>query len=54
MTRKQHLAIEIERKQLESIVKLSVFSSVSEKLKFRSQHTNCMTYYDDVISYDVT
>ena len=25
-----------------------------EKLHFRSQHTSCVTYYDDVINHDVT
>ena len=40
---KKHLAIEIYK-----IVRMSV--SVSKKLKIRSQHTNCMTYYGDVTS----
>ena len=34
---------------------MSVFSQfLAKKLTFRSQHTNCATYYDDVISCDVT
>ena len=28
--------------------------SFSEKLHFRSQHTSCVTYYDDVVNRDVT
>ena len=55
--RKQHLAIGIY-KIVRSIVKLSVFSEnsrfFSEKVHFRSQHTSCVTYYDDAINRDVT
>ena len=41
---KQYLAIESTYK-LQSIAKLSVFSHIfSEKLKFRRQYTNCMSY----------
>ena len=52
--RKQHLAIEIFK-----IVKIhckvdSIQSLFGDKLQFRSQHTNCMSYYDDVISCDIT
>ena len=46
-----HLTTGIYKIRLESIVKLSVFSHFfSEKLSFRSQHTNCVSYYSDVIN----
>ena len=63
MVRKQHLATEIYMyKIIRSIVKLSVFTYISsgkshfvnEKLTFRIKHTSCVSYYDDVISHDVT
>ena len=49
-------------KIVRSTVKLLVFSHFlsensqcfSGKLNFRSQHTSCMSYYDDVINSDVT
>ena len=59
--RKQHLAIGIY-KFVRAIVNLSVFrhffwrkeSLFSENLSFRSQHTSCVSYYDNVIDRDVT
>ena len=42
-------------KIVRSIVKLSVFLHIfSENLNFCSQHTSCVTYYNDVINRDVT
>ena len=61
MVKKQYLAIEIF-KIVRLIVKLSVFRYIlativslsSEKLNYRGQHTNCVSYYDEVINRDVT
>ena len=53
MTRKQYLAIEIYKIVRIHYKIVSNYSVFSEKLKFPGQHT-CMTYYDDIISCDVT
>ena len=47
LTRKQHLAVEIHE-----IGRIHCFSS--EKLKFCRQHADCVTFCDDVITYDLT
>ena len=54
MTRKQHLAIEIHKTVRIHCEVVSIMYVFSEKLRFRSQHTNCVTFYDDVISFDVS
>ena len=53
MTRKLHLQIEIYKNVRIHYKVFGIWSAFSEKLKFRSQHTNCVTY-DDVISCDIT
>ena len=48
LTGKQHLAVKIHEIG-------RIYCEVSSKrLKFRSQHTDCVTFCDDVITFDVT
>ena len=54
MTRKQRLALEIYKTVRIHCKVVGISSVFSEKLKFRSQHTNCVTYYVDVINYNIT
>ena len=49
MTIKQQLAIEIYKIIRIHCKGVGVSSGFSEKLKFCSQQTHCVTYYDDVI-----
>ena len=49
MTRKQLLAIEIYKIVRIHCKVVCILSLFSEKLKFCSQHANCVTYYDDVM-----
>ena len=61
MVQKQYLVIGIY-KIVRSTAKLSVFLHLfseishffSEKFNFCSQHTSCVTYYDDIINCDIT
>ena len=55
MTRKQRLALEIDKIVRIHCKFVGISSVFSKKLKFRSQHTNCVTYYVDIIiNCDVT
>ena len=54
MTRKQYLAIEIHKIVRIHCEVVRIWLIFGEKLRFCSQHTNCVTYYDNVISCDVT
>ena len=54
MTINQHLAIEIYKTFRIHYKVVSIESVFNENLKFRIKHTNCVTYYDYVISCDVT
>ena len=52
---KQHLVIGIYKLKCKIHCKVvSIYSLFSEKLHFHSQHTSCVSYYDDIINHDVT